>query len=76
MTGAKLPARVRAIRLKPGEQKHPLVILEMKVDSDPPVAKFRYPVGPDAKAMHAASHGLVWLACGLGSGSFYTDLGV
>lgn len=44
MTGAKLPAKVRAVRVKSGEQKHPLVILEMKIDSDPPVATFRYPV--------------------------------
>src|SRR5262249_18816130 len=44
MTGAKLPAKVQAIRIKPGEQKHPLVILEIKIDSDPPVTKFKYPV--------------------------------
>lgn len=44
MTKAKLPAKVQAIRIKPGEQKHPLVILEMKIESDPPVTKFKYPV--------------------------------
>jgi hypothetical protein len=44
LTGAKLPAKVRAIRIKPGELKHPLAILEMKIDSDPPVAVFKYPV--------------------------------
>src|SRR5262245_4813312 len=44
MTGAKLPAKVQAIRIRPGEQKHPLFILEIHIDSDPPVTKFRYPV--------------------------------
>jgi Peptidase of plants and bacteria len=40
----KLPAKVRAIRFKPGELKHPLVIRDIKVKSDPPIAVFKYPV--------------------------------
>ena len=36
--------KVRAIRIQPGELKHPLVVREVKVESDPPVAVFRYPV--------------------------------
>ncbi len=39
-----LAGKTRAIRIKPGELKHPLVIREIKIDSDPPVATFRYPV--------------------------------
>src|SRR5262245_31569491 len=31
----KLPPKVQAIRIKPGEQSHPLVIREIKIDSDP-----------------------------------------
>jgi hypothetical protein len=38
------PAKIRAIRIKPGELTHPLVVREIKIDSDPPVAPFRYPV--------------------------------
>jgi Peptidase of plants and bacteria/F5/8 type C domain len=41
---AKLPPKIQAVRIKPGEQKHPLVIREIKIDSDPPVAVFKYPV--------------------------------
>lgn len=44
MTGAKLPTKVQAIRLRPGEQKHPLVICKFKINSDPRVATFKYPV--------------------------------
>jgi Peptidase of plants and bacteria/F5/8 type C domain len=40
----KLPLKVQAVRIKPGEQEHPLVIREIKIDSDPPVAVFKYPV--------------------------------
>ncbi|MBO0698707.1 MAG: discoidin domain-containing protein [Zavarzinella sp.] len=40
----KPPPKVQAIRIKPGELDHPLVIREIKVDSDPPVAAFGYPV--------------------------------
>jgi hypothetical protein len=36
--------KVQAIRIRPGELKHPLVVREVKIESDPPVAKFRYPV--------------------------------
>lgn len=36
--------KVRAIRIAPGEVKHPLVVREVKIESDPPVATFRYPV--------------------------------
>jgi basic secretory peptidase family protein len=42
-TGAP-PGKVQAIRIRPGELDHPLVIREIKVESDPPVATFRYPV--------------------------------
>ena len=41
---AKLPPTVQAVRIKPGVQDHPLVIREIKIDSDPPVAVFKYPV--------------------------------
>jgi hypothetical protein len=40
----KLPPKVQAVRIKPGELDHPLVIREIKIDSDPPVTTFRYPV--------------------------------
>ena len=40
----KLPPKVQAIRIKPGDLDHPLVIREVKIESDPPVATFRYPV--------------------------------
>jgi len=54
----KPDGKVRAIRIKPGELTHPLVVREIKVESDPPVATFRYPVeftidvsdAPDMKA--------------------------
>ncbi len=36
--------KLRAVRVKPGEAKHPLVIREIAVESDPPVAAFKYPV--------------------------------
>jgi hypothetical protein len=36
--------KILAVRIKPGEANHPLVIREVKIDSDPPVATFRYPV--------------------------------
>jgi basic secretory peptidase family protein/F5/8 type C domain-containing protein len=39
-----LPGKTRAIRIKPGELKHPLVVREIKVEADPPIATFRYPV--------------------------------
>jgi basic secretory peptidase family protein/F5/8 type C domain-containing protein len=43
---AKLDGRpVRAVRIKPtGDLKHPLVIREVAVESDPAVAVFKYPV--------------------------------
>jgi hypothetical protein len=40
----KLPPKVQAVRVKPGELDHPLVVREFKIESDPPVATFRYPV--------------------------------
>ena len=39
-----LAGKTKAIRIKPGELTHPLVIREIKIESDPPVATFRYPV--------------------------------
>lgn len=37
--------KMQAIRMKPGRDlKHPLVIREIVLDSDPPVAVFKYPV--------------------------------
>jgi hypothetical protein len=39
-----LAGKTKAIRIKPGEQNHPLVIREIKIESDPPIATFRYPV--------------------------------
>jgi Peptidase of plants and bacteria len=36
--------KVQAIRIKPGEMKHSLIIREIKIDSDPVVATFRYPI--------------------------------
>jgi hypothetical protein len=36
--------KIKAVRVKPGETKHPLVIREFAVESDPPVATFKYPV--------------------------------
>jgi hypothetical protein len=36
--------RVRAIRIKPGDLKHSFVVREIKIESDPPIATFRYPV--------------------------------
>ena len=41
---SKLPAEVKAIRIVPGDLSHVLVIREFKIDSDPPVAMFKYPV--------------------------------
>jgi Peptidase of plants and bacteria/F5/8 type C domain len=41
---SKLPAEVKAIRIVPGELSHALVIRDIKIDSDPPVATFKYPV--------------------------------
>ena len=35
---------LRSIRVTPGESKHPLVLREIKINSDPPVAVFKYPV--------------------------------
>src|SRR5262245_35053714 len=40
----RLPPKLLAVRIKPGEQDHPLVIREIKIDSDPPVSAFKYPV--------------------------------
>jgi hypothetical protein len=37
-------SRVRALRVRPGERSHPLVIREIKFDSNPPTAVFKYPV--------------------------------
>ena len=42
--GGTPTGKVRTIRISPGEIKHPLVIREIKIDSDPSVASFRYPV--------------------------------
>ena len=42
--GGTPAGKVQAIRVKPSELKHPLVIREIKIESDPPVAVFRYPV--------------------------------
>jgi hypothetical protein len=36
--------RVQAIRLRPGELKQTLVIREIKIESDPPVTVFKYPI--------------------------------
>lgn len=36
--------RVKAVRIRPGAQSHPLVIREVKLDTDPQVAVFKYPV--------------------------------
>jgi hypothetical protein len=36
--------KTKVIRINPGEQNHPLVVREIKIESDPPVATFRYPV--------------------------------
>ena len=39
------PQPIRAVRIKPGEQLgHPLAIRELTIDSEPPVAVFKYPV--------------------------------
>jgi hypothetical protein len=44
-TASGTPAgKVRALRVKPGEAKYPVVIREVKIESDPPVAVFEYPV--------------------------------
>ncbi|HEX4590144.1 MAG TPA: basic secretory protein-like protein, partial [Gemmataceae bacterium] len=36
--------KLKAVRVKPGETNHPLVIREFAVESDPPVATFKHPV--------------------------------
>ncbi|HEX3151217.1 MAG TPA: basic secretory protein-like protein [Gemmataceae bacterium] len=36
--------KVQTIRVSPGESTHPLVIREFKIESDVPIATFRYPV--------------------------------
>jgi hypothetical protein len=40
----KSASRVKVLRIKPGERSHALVIREIKVDTYPPVAVFKYPV--------------------------------
>ncbi|QJW96205.1 hypothetical protein FTUN_3762 [Frigoriglobus tundricola] len=35
---------VRAVRVRPGAQPHPLLVREVAIRSDPPLAAFRYPV--------------------------------
>ncbi|HKA08159.1 MAG TPA: basic secretory protein-like protein [Gemmataceae bacterium] len=40
----QLPQKVQAVRIKTGELDHPLVIREIKIESDPPVAVCKYPV--------------------------------
>jgi hypothetical protein len=40
----KPAGKVKAIRVWPDEHPRPLVIREIKIDSDPPVAVFKYPV--------------------------------
>ncbi|HEX4589872.1 MAG TPA: basic secretory protein-like protein, partial [Gemmataceae bacterium] len=36
--------KLKAVRIKPGQTDHPLVVREFAVASDPPVATFKYPV--------------------------------
>lgn len=36
--------KLKAVRVKPGETNHPLVIREFAVESDPPVTTFKHPV--------------------------------
>ncbi len=42
--GGPADGPVRAIRIKPGPAAGPIAIRELTIDSDPPVAAFRYPV--------------------------------
>ena len=42
--GGPAGGTVRAIRIKPGSAAGPIAIRELTIDSDPPVATFRYPV--------------------------------
>ena len=42
--GGPADGTVRAIRIKPGPADGPIAIRELTIDSDPPVAAFRYPV--------------------------------
>jgi hypothetical protein len=36
--------KLKAVRIRPGETAHPLVVRDFAIESDPPVAKFKYPV--------------------------------
>jgi hypothetical protein len=36
--------KLKTIRVTPGEMDHPLVVRDFAIESDPPVAKFKYPV--------------------------------
>ena len=56
MPVVKPPTKVQAIRIRPGELKHPLVIREIKIESDPPVAVFRYPVEFTVDVSDAPEH--------------------
>ena len=42
--GTDVRGEVRAIRIKPGVAKHPVAIREVTIESNPPVAVFRYPI--------------------------------
>jgi hypothetical protein len=42
--GATPVGRLRAVRIRPGAIDHPLIIREFTIESDPPVAVFKYPV--------------------------------
>ena len=42
--GGPADGTVRAIRIRPGPADGPIAIRELTIDSDPPVATFRYPV--------------------------------
>jgi Peptidase of plants and bacteria/F5/8 type C domain len=37
-------SKLKAIRIRPGEATHPLIVREFTVESEPPVATFKYPV--------------------------------
>jgi hypothetical protein len=36
--------KLKAVRIKPGEATHPLIVRDFTVESDPPVVPFKYPV--------------------------------
>jgi Peptidase of plants and bacteria len=44
-TARSAPGRkLKAVRVKPGETNHPVVIREFAVETDPPVVRFKFPV--------------------------------